>query len=115
MDIFAELNALGADTDGGISHFRGNKELYERLIKKFPETAVGLTVKPALESGDYNQAFMNAHSMKGVCGNLFLVSLQEKYSELTEALRDGKDIELAKKLVDPVMELQEKTIAVLQQ
>lgn len=113
MDILEELNALGADTETGLSHFRGNKDLYERLVRKFPATAVGLEVRPFLDSGEYEKAFMNAHSMKGVCGNLFLTSLLEKYSELTEALRDEKDIELAKSMIDSVDELQAKFIGVL--
>lgn len=50
----------------------------------------------AMEAGDYEEAFLNVHTLKGVGGNLALTSLTEEAKVLTELLRDGKYSEEAK-------------------
>lgn len=41
----------------------------------------------AVDSGDPEAAFLAAHTLKGVCGNLGLGGLQRSAGELTEVLR----------------------------
>lgn len=44
----------------------------------------------AMEEENYEEAFLNVHTLKGVCANLALSALFEETETLTELLREGK-------------------------
>lgn len=52
----------------------------------------------ALNEGDYESAFRAAHTLKGVALNLGLGRLAKSSSELTEALRAGRENEAVQPL-----------------
>ena len=62
-------------------------------VKKFvfmflgDETFVGLC--SSMETGNYQDAFRQAHTLKGLCQNLAFSDLYEPVHELTECLRGG--------------------------
>ncbi|MBD5406505.1 MAG: hypothetical protein HDR51_00035 [Treponema sp.] len=98
MVSLENLKSLGIDSDEAIKRFSGKRELYERLLQKFPAAARDLEVVSFLKSGDYQTALANAHSLKGICGNLYLTPLFNAYSDIVIALRSseyGKAAELA--------------------
>lgn len=41
----------------------------------------------ALQTGDYKEAFLGAHTLKGVCQNLSFMNLSKSADALTELLR----------------------------
>ena len=64
----------------------------EALIRKFTfmflEDPSYMRLKQALADKNYEEAFRNAHTLKGVCQNLSFDRLYEVSYELTELLRD---------------------------
>ena len=65
----------------------------ERLVQKFVLKFLGdgsydLLCR-SMDSGDYQEAFRAAHTIKGVCQNLSMTKLLNSSSELSEALRNG--------------------------
>ncbi|MBD5128988.1 MAG: hypothetical protein HDT43_03560 [Ruminococcaceae bacterium] len=90
MGMIDELKALGADTDDALTRFMGNTELFERMLKKLPKVVEEAPVMPYLKSGDPDMAMTNAHTLKGVIGNLSLTPLYNGYAEVVDLLRDEK-------------------------
>ena len=89
MAEYAEaLKRNGIDYDGAMERFGGNAELYERL-------------EQALAGGDVDTAVREAHTLKGVAGNLSFAALYEAASKVNAALREG-DLAGATALMDPV-------------
>ena len=66
----------------------GKEELYLKFLKKFPEDQNYQKLGESLEAGNYEEAFRNAHTLKGVAANLGLVPVQTVVSGLVEELRN---------------------------
>ena len=113
MISLENLKALGIDSDEAVKRFNGQKELYERLLKKFPAAARDLEVVSFLKSGDYETALANAHSLKGVCGNLYLTPLFNAYSDIVVALR-ACEYEKAAELAQDAVCMQDCVIKVIE-
>ena len=75
------LRALGADVDDGIRRCINNEAFYLKMVDK------------AL--GDLTRAFELCHAMKGVLANLSLTPALTPASQLTELLRERKDMDYA--------------------
>lgn len=109
MDLISELKALGIDTEDALKRFSGNEALYKRMIGKFPASAEGLEVMSFIKDGDLATAVSNAHTLKGVTGNLSITPLYTAYTEIVNALR-ANDPDKAKQLLEDVLPVQEKII-----
>jgi len=89
----------------------------EALVKKF--TVKFLTdpsyqlLENTLKTGDYNEAFRAAHTLKGVAQNLSFTKLHQSSHDITEALR-AKDYDLAVRLFPQVEADYRRTIAAIQ-
>ena len=71
MAEYAEaLKRNGIDYDGAMERFGGNAALYERLALKFLDDAHFAALEQALADGDVDTAVREAHTLKGVAGNL---------------------------------------------
>ena len=57
-------------------------------------------LKNALETGDLENAFLAAHALKGVLGNLSLTPLYTKVVEITELLRNRTEMDYSALLAD---------------
>ncbi len=58
-----------------------------------------------IEKADYKEAFMAAHTIKGVCQNLSLTRLYESSHLITDALRnENPDVKLISELAEKVRE-----------
>lgn len=67
--------------------FMDSEELYVRFLRKL-EAADELTaVEQLIKQENWPEALRRAHNLKGVCGSLGLVTLQEKLAELVKLLR----------------------------
>lgn len=109
MSLTDELKLLGADTDDAIKRFMGKTDLYEKMVKKFPEAATKDNVTGCFEAQDFEAAVAGAHTLKGITGNLSLTPLYEAYTNIVALLRAGEN-ESAKKALDAILPLQEKFI-----
>lgn len=112
MSLLTELKALGVNTDEGMTRFMNNEKLYAKMLGKFVKHAEGLEVLPFLESGDYEKALENAHTLKGVTGNLSLTPLFAAYDAIVTDLRAGAP-EKAKDRMQETLPVQQEILACL--
>lgn len=104
MLTIENLKQFGADVDTGLARCVNREDLYFRLIKMVPTNSGFFSIKEDIASKNYEGAFQAAHSLKGICANLSLDPLTKVISELTELLRNPKDMDYSTYLEE--MELQ---------
>lgn len=109
MALMEELQKLGVNTDEALSRFMNNAGLYQRMLGKFITNAEKVQVLPFLEAGDLETAQTNAHTLKGVTGNLSLTPLYEGYSDMMVAFRAGEPEKAKQKLLE-ILPVQEKIL-----
>lgn len=112
MTLLEELQENGCDINEGLSRLLNNSALYEKLLKKFPDSISQQDVIPFIESGEIETATRNAHTIKGVTGNLSLTPLYKAYTEIVDLLRAGK-VDEAKALYLETIPVQEKIIQII--
>lgn len=79
----------GIDWETTLNRFMDNESLYEKILCKFPDDPSFRNLKDALEAGNTADAFIYAHTLKGLAGNLGLQRLFEHLMPFTEELRNG--------------------------
>lgn len=109
MDLLSELEALDIDTEDALKRFSGNSSLYKRMIGKFPASVEGLDVLSFIKEGDLATAVSNAHTLKGVTGNLSITPLYTAYTEIVNLLR-ANEPDKARELLENTLPIQEKII-----
>ena len=109
MSLLAELQTFNVDIQDGLKRFVNNAALYEKMLKKFPAAAEGLPVKECFDSGDLEGALANAHTLKGMTGNLSLTPLFAAYTEIVALLRENSP-EKAKELLVGILPVQQGII-----
>ena len=87
------LKKFGADTQDGLTRCMNNEAFYLKLVSMGIADERFETLKPVLDSKDYNTAFEMAHALKGALTNLSLTPICEPCIEMTELLRDRKDMD----------------------
>lgn len=80
----------GVDLHTTLDRFMDNERLYLKILLKFPNDQTFENLKKFIASNNISEAFMYAHTMKGVVGNLGLQNLLDILTPLTEDLRGGK-------------------------
>ena len=113
MSMIEELKALGVNTDEGIARCVNNAALYEKMVKRFVDSAERTKVMEFLETDDLETAKANAHNLKGVTGNLSLTPLYDGYSEIMTLLRNDDPVQAKQKLAD-LLPVQEQIVACIQ-
>ncbi|MCL1911107.1 MAG: Hpt domain-containing protein [Leptospirales bacterium] len=78
----------GFDVTGAIRRFAGNEALYEKHIFKFIDDKIYENLAKAVSEGNRQDAFREAHTLKGMSGNLGLNPIFNPLSELVGLLRD---------------------------
>ncbi|MBO6241572.1 MAG: Hpt domain-containing protein [Butyrivibrio sp.] len=82
-----KLRELGANVDEGLERCMGMEDFYLEMIELGLSDDRFEALGKALEEGNLDDAFEDAHALKGVVGNLALTPLYETVSEITENLR----------------------------
>lgn len=80
-----------------------NDRLVDKFLRRFPTDPTMQELKAHVDSGNIQEQFRAAHTLKGVAANLALTQLQQDASALTEQLRSctaPADPELLKKVED---------------
>lgn len=113
MDLISELQALGVNTHEAVERFNNNSALYVKMLGKFTGAVEGLEVMPYLESGDLEKAVTNAHTLKGVTGNLSLTPLYKAYTDIVALLR-ANDPDKAKQILSDILPVQSDIIACIE-
>ncbi|WP_425466419.1 response regulator [Pseudorhodoferax soli] len=94
----------GLDVAKGLRRVLGKRSLYLTLLGKFVEgqrDAVA-AVRQALAAGDRATAERQAHTLKGVAGNIGALQLQGLAGDLEEGLRGGASAQRLELLLDAV-------------
>lgn len=100
MTLLEELSENGVDINDGLGRLMNNSAIYEKLLKKLPDSINKQEVLSFIDSGDIETATRNAHTIKGVTGNLSVTPLYTAYTEIVNLLRAGKIDEARKLYVD---------------
>ena len=79
------------DVNDGLARLQGNKKLYAKLLKSYLEMADINGIAQALSARDFQAAREQAHSLKGVSGNLSLTKNFECFRALDIAVKEGSD------------------------
>ena len=89
MLTIEKLNEYGANAEEGLARCLGNESFYFKMITLALTEESYDTLGAALENKNVQEAFEQAHKLKGVLANLSLTPMYEAASELTEILRAG--------------------------
>ena len=82
-----QLKAFGCNVEEGLERCMNNESFYLMLVNKFIVSTDLSKLENSLKENDLETAFKEAHSLKGVCGNLSLTPLFVVASEMVEPLR----------------------------
>ena len=94
-DQTAMLARYGLDYAEAMERFCGNESLFARIAVKYLDDPHVDALEAAMASGDAAAAEREAHSLKGVAGNLSFVRLYDLAARVTDALR-ANDIDSAR-------------------
>lgn len=97
-DQMARLQDFGIDYAEALDRFGGNEGLFVRLATKYLDDPHFDALEAAMTAGDAAAAEREAHSLKGVAGNLSFAKLYDLATRITDALRSG-DFEGARNLM----------------
>ena len=75
------------DQEDGKKRVMNNAKLYARLLGKFRDETTLEPVFAALEAGNYEEAQVLAHTIKGVTANLSIKDLNEKVVALEAQIK----------------------------
>lgn len=84
---FRQLEAIGCDVAGALERMMGSDALYIKFLGKFLEDKNFEMLGLHLKEADYETAFRDAHTLKGVSANLGLNSIVSATSVIVEKLR----------------------------
>lgn len=90
-------NALEGDYNGVISRLMTEKLVQKFVVKFLADSSYENLIKDMNEK-NYDEAFREAHTLKGVCQNLSFTKLYASSDAVTEALRNG-DYDKASELI----------------
>ncbi|RDY31804.1 hypothetical protein [Lachnotalea glycerini] len=85
-----QLVEIGIEVKNTLERFMNREDLYEKFLVKFLDDKNFILLKKNLEIKNYEEAFINAHTLKGVTANLGLRSLYDPLVFLVEELRQSK-------------------------
>lgn len=112
MLTIAKLQEYGVNTKEGLSRCMNMEKFYFRMLGMGLKNDSFEKLGKALEENNLEDAFEQAHALKGVVGNLAITPIYEPLSDLTESLRAKKDLDYVS-LYKPIKELRDKLVAEL--
>lgn len=110
-DTAGMLRRHGRQLRGGTGRLRSDR-LIQKFVMKFVNDSSYQLLLDSMASGDYEEAFRAAHTIKGVCQNLGFTPLLDSSSQLSEALRHGYTPE-ADSLVEQVSKNYQETVGAI--
>lgn len=113
MDLITELEALGVNAKEAIERLNNNQAFYIKMLGKFTGEVGNHEVMSYLESGDLEKAVTNAHTLKGLTGNLSLTPLYKAYTDIVALLR-ANDPAKAKQILSDVLPIQSDIVACIE-
>ena len=87
------LKNFGANTAEGLVRCMNNEGFYLMLVKKVLSDNKVTQLEQQISKKDLDSAFETAHAMKGMFSNLSLDPIANPVAEITELLRQRKDVD----------------------
>ncbi len=112
MLTIAKLQEYGVNTKEGLGRCMGMEAFYFRMLGMGLKNDSFEKLDAALADGNLEEAFEQAHALKGVVGNLALTPIYNPLADLTEMLRSKKDADYVA-MYKPIKELRDKLVAEL--
>lgn len=107
-----KLQEYGVNTKEGLARCMGMEKFYFRMLGMGLKNDSFEKLGKALAENNLEDAFEQAHALKGVVGNLALTPIYEPLSEMTEMLRAKKDADYVS-IYKPIKEIRDKLVAEL--
>ncbi len=107
---------LNCETDiqNSIQRFYGNEDIYLSYIESFIAEPTMEKLGKAIEDHEWEDAFVTAHALKGLAGNLGFIPLYHTVGELVVQLRAGK-YGLVRQLYDQTMICYDELVKAIQE
>jgi len=87
------LREYGANVDEGVARCLNDAVFYIELVKSvIPDNRIG-ELKEYIAAKDFDKAFEVAHALKGMYGNISITPIYEPVCQITELLREKKDVD----------------------
>lgn len=83
-----QLEETGVNLADALDRFMGSEAMYDKFLQKFLRDETYKQLEESISAGDTHQAFMHAHTMKGIAANLEIGCLLEILVPMTEDLRN---------------------------
>ncbi len=112
MAMIDELVPFGIDVNDAMERFAGSMALYEKMLKKLPENVAKLDAVTPFRAGDYGTALANAHTMKGLTGNLSITPLFNAYNQAVTLFRAEKPMEAGAE-IEKIIPLQNQIVTII--
>lgn len=103
------LAAYGIDYVDAMDRFGDNAALYEKLALKYLDDGHYVALVAAMEAKDYEEGYSQAHSLKGVSGNLSFRDLFQVAAYVSDALFTG-EIDAAQSHMDALGDAHKKVV-----
>ena len=88
--IAGKLAPYGIDWADAEDRFDGNTDLYKRMALEYEGDEHLVSLVAAMDVKDYDEAYKQAHALKGVAGNLSFAKLYEVAAVVSDALKAGE-------------------------
>lgn len=85
MELSKDIDVVGAK-----ERFMNNEALFKKFLMRFPTETTYPDLQEALKKKDTDNGFKLAHTLKGVAGNLSLISINNVLNPMVERLRKGE-------------------------
>lgn len=112
MLTIQRLQEYGINTKEGLARCMNMEKFYFRMLGMGLKNDSFDKLEKLLAEGNLEDAFEQAHALKGVVGNLAITPIFGPLSDMTEALRAKKDMDYVT-LYKPIKELRDKLVAEL--
>lgn len=82
------LEESGADVKGTLQRFMGNEALYMKFLMKFLDDKNYEGLKESVAKRDYEAAYTQSHTLKGVAANLGLNPVSAAAAKISDSLKN---------------------------
>ena len=92
----------GIDMAEGICRTGGNSQIYLRFIKRFPDDPTFHLLTAAFEKKHFQEAYVYAHTLKGLCAQLGITALISPAEHICTLLKscDSTSLSMAENLLE---------------
>lgn len=84
-----KLIEAGINVDSAMERFLDDEEMYFEFLNQFLEDDLIGRLNNAVNNSQIKEAFDAAHTLKGVCGNLSIDSMNKIVNPMVEILRNN--------------------------